>query len=92
MMSQTTISECCLKGFKWDGTPVGSVEPFPTSSNQTYRTGSNPDVAIMLIHDLLSWEFNNTRLLADHFAEEVNATVFVPDLSVQISMMRELMH
>ena len=74
------VSQCCLKGFEWDGTPVGKVVPFPTTSNQAYVTGSNPERAIMLIHDLLSWNFTNTRLLADHFAREVDATVYVPDL------------
>lgn len=34
----------------------------------------------MIIHDLYGWEFTNTRLLADHYADEVNATVYVPDL------------
>lgn len=34
----------------------------------------------MIIHDLYGWEFPNTRLLADHYADEVNATVYVPDL------------
>jgi hypothetical protein len=36
----------------------------------------------MIIHDLLGWTFTNTRILADHYAEEVDATVYVPDLYV----------
>ena len=75
-----SVSACCLKGFEWNGQPEGKVIPFPTASNQAYVTGSNPDVSIMLIHDLLSWNFINTRLLADHFAKEANATLYVPDL------------
>ena len=31
------------------------------------------------MHDLLGWTFPNTRLLADHYAREANATVYVPD-------------
>lgn len=34
----------------------------------------------MLIHDVFSWKFLNTRILANHLAEEANATVYVPDL------------
>ncbi|KAJ5098626.1 hypothetical protein N7532_005627 [Penicillium argentinense] len=41
--------------------------------------GSNSDVAILVIHDLFGWTFPNIRLLADAYAEEVNATVYVPD-------------
>lgn len=33
----------------------------------------------MLIHDLFGWTFPNVRLLADHYATEADATVFVPD-------------
>jgi hypothetical protein len=45
-----------------------------------YITGSNISVAILLIHDLYGWTFRNSRLLADHYAEEVGATVYVADL------------
>ncbi|KAB2573411.1 Hydrolase tropI [Lasiodiplodia theobromae] len=33
----------------------------------------------MIIHDLYGWTFSNTRILADHYAQEVDATVYVPD-------------
>jgi dienelactone hydrolase len=72
-----SISLCCLKGFEWEGTPVGQVGKL--ANLDSYITGSNPNVAILLIHDLLSWEFPNIRLLADHYAREVNATVYVSD-------------
>ncbi|KAL2075695.1 hypothetical protein VTL71DRAFT_638 [Oculimacula yallundae] len=72
-----SVSSCCLKGFGWDGTPTGSIGKL--ANNDTYITGSNPDVAILLIHDLFSWNFPNIRLLADHYAREANATVYLPD-------------
>lgn len=72
------MSECCIKGFKWDTTPKGREAKF--AGNNTYITGSNPNVAILVIHDLLGWTFPNIRILADHYAEEVGATVYVPDL------------
>lgn len=62
----------------WEGTPIG--EEVMLSKNQTYKAGDNPDVAIMMIHDAAGWQFNNVRLLADYFAKEIGATVFVPDL------------
>ena len=36
----------------------------------------------MIIHDLFGWKSPNPRLLADHYAKEANATVYVPDLYV----------
>ncbi len=72
------MSQCCLSGFKWDGTPVG--KEIKLANNDTYVTGSNKDVAIMVVHDIFGWTFPNLRLLADHYAQEANATVYLPDL------------
>lgn len=66
-----------MKGFKWDGQPKGRIEK-TSSGGSTYVTGSNPNAAILVVHDLFGWTFPNIRLLAD--AEEANATVYVPDL------------
>ena len=72
------MSQCCLSGFNWDGTATGQETKL--AKNDTYVTGSNKDIAIMIIHDVYGWTFQNLRLLADHFAQEVNATVYLPDL------------
>lgn len=72
------MSDCCLKGFRWNGTPRG--QEVILAGINCYRTGTESNVAILLIHDLFGWTFTNTRILADHLAEEVGATVFVPDL------------
>jgi dienelactone hydrolase len=69
---------CCLRGFKWDDTPKGREESL--GDQKYYVAGSNSDVAIMVVHDLYGWTFPNVRLLADQFAAEVGATVYVPDL------------
>jgi hypothetical protein len=66
--------------FEWEGQPTGQTVPFPTSSNQAYKAGSSSTIAILFICDLFGWEFRNTRLLADHLARSVGATVYVPDL------------
>lgn len=49
------------------------------AKNKTYVAGDNKDAAILLIHDVYGWKFPNLRLLADHYAKEANATVFLPD-------------
>jgi len=72
-----SIEPCCLKGFMWDGTPTGRVDEL--AGLPTYVAGSSSQAAILLITDLFGWTFPNLRLLADHFAQEVGATVYVPD-------------
>lgn len=72
------MSDCCTKGFKWDGEAKG--REMTLSDNAAYVTGSNSEVAILVIHDLFGWTFPNIRLLADAYAEEADATVYVPDL------------
>jgi len=79
-VSAMSVSKCCITGFEWDGEPTGHIVPFPTTSNQAYVTGSSSSAAILFICDLFGWEFRNNRLLADHSAQAVGATVYVPDL------------
>ncbi|KAK5136317.1 hypothetical protein LTR08_003690 [Meristemomyces frigidus] len=71
------IAECCRKGFKWNATPTGREGTL--AQNQAYITGTNKNAAVLVIHDIYGWTFSNIRLLADRFAEECNATVYVPD-------------
>ncbi|OIW26284.1 dienelactone hydrolase family protein [Coniochaeta ligniaria NRRL 30616] len=70
-------ADCCLKGFAWEGTPTGTETRINT--NDTYVAGSNPKVALVVIHDLFGWKWGNLRLLADHYAVEADATVYLPD-------------
>jgi hypothetical protein len=44
------MSNCCTKGFKWKGEPKGRETTL--SDNAAYVTGSNSEVAILVIHDL----------------------------------------
>jgi len=74
------VSNCYNTGFEWEGEPTGQTIPFPTSSNQAYKTGSSSSVAILFICDVFGWEFRNKRLLANNLARSVGATVYVPDL------------
>ena len=68
----------CLRASFWDGTPQGKETKL--AGNSAYEVGDEPEIAIMVIHDLLGWEFRNLRLLADYYAKEIGATVVVPDL------------
>lgn len=73
------MSDCCLRGFRWNGNPVGTESKI--GDNKAYITGDNKDAAVLMVTDLYGWRFKNIRLLADHYAEEAGVTVFVPDLS-----------
>lgn len=84
-----SVSSCCLSGFKWDGEPVG--ETAKIAGIDTYVVGSNPNAAVLLIHDLFGWEFPNLRLLADHYAAEANVTVYLPDFFKGESLPTDLM-
>ncbi|KAI3316884.1 dienelactone hydrolase [Xylariaceae sp. AK1471] len=72
-----SFSSCCLKTFTWGGTPTGTEVKL--ANNNSYVTGTNKDAAVLFIHDLFGWKYNNVRLLADHYAREADVTVYVPD-------------
>ncbi|KAK5048020.1 hypothetical protein LTR84_006210 [Exophiala bonariae] len=71
------MSSCCKTGFKWDGKPVGTESTI--AGLKTYTTGSNENVAILIVADIFGWTLTNARLLADHYAKEADATVYIPD-------------
>ena len=72
------MSDCCKSGFKWGGKPEGKETTL--GKNKAYVTGTSKSAAILYVHDIFGWTLNNARLLADHFAKEANATVYVVDL------------
>jgi len=72
------VDDCCKTAFLWDGKPTGHEGT--VGKNAAYITGTNEDVAVLLIPDLFGWTFTNLRLLADHFANEANCTCYVVDL------------
>ncbi|KAF2849029.1 dienelactone hydrolase family protein-like protein [Plenodomus tracheiphilus IPT5] len=70
--------ENCKSGFKWDGTSIGKEGTLDNIN--TYITGDNRERAILIITDIFGWKLPNIRIIADHYAKEANATVYVPDL------------
>ncbi|KAH8176526.1 dienelactone hydrolase family protein [Sarocladium implicatum] len=71
------LSECCLKGFQWDGSPSGKESML--ADNKAYITGDSTTAALLFIQDAFGWEWRNSRLLADHYAKEAGVTVYLPD-------------
>ncbi|OAP55153.1 hypothetical protein AYL99_10853 [Fonsecaea erecta] len=72
-------TSCCLKSFAWEGTPSGRVDKLGAIDCYVAGGDNHDKPAILFIHDALGWTFPNARLLADHYAHEADATVYVPD-------------
>ncbi|KAL8969058.1 MAG: hypothetical protein Q9183_002175 [Haloplaca sp. 2 TL-2023] len=76
-------SSCCLTGFPWTGTPTGQESKINLTclgkDVDTYVAGADTEKAILIVADAYGWTFTNTRVLADCFAKEVGATVYIPD-------------
>lgn len=70
--------ENCKKGFVWEASPTGTESTL--GKNKAYITGNSKDAAILIITDIFGWTLPNIRILADHYAKEANATVYVVDL------------
>ena len=73
-----SLPESCQIGFRWDGKPAGNNAKL--GDIDCYVTGSNQEAVVLIIHDIFGWSLVSTRLLADHYAEEANVTVYLPDL------------
>ena len=41
------ITECCISGFQWDGTPTGKEGKI--TDNETYIVGNHGKVAILVV-------------------------------------------
>lgn len=68
----------CKTGFKWDGTATGKETTL--NNTKAYVAGDSKDAAVLIVTDIFGWTLPNIRLIADHFAKESQATVYVPDL------------
>lgn len=70
--------ENCKTGFKWDGKATGKETTL--NKAKAYVTGDSKDAAILIVTDIFGYTLPNIRILADHYAKEANATVYVPDM------------
>lgn len=71
------MSDCCKSGFKWDAQPTGTESKL--GELDTYIAGSSQSAAVLIVADIFGWTLPNIRIIADHFAKEANATVYIPD-------------
>ncbi|OAL47126.1 alpha/beta-hydrolase [Pyrenochaeta sp. DS3sAY3a] len=70
--------ENCKTGFKWNGASVGKETTL--NNAPAYVTGDSKDAAILIVTDIFGWTLPNIRIIADHYAKEAGATVYVPDI------------
>ncbi|KAJ6164961.1 dienelactone hydrolase family protein [Penicillium chermesinum] len=68
----------CKKGFQWNGIPAGKETTL--NGANAYITGDSQNTAVLILTDFFGYTLSNIRLLADHYATEVNATVYIPDI------------
>lgn len=71
----------CFRGSIHEGQPKGEVTTI--HGLQTYVSrppnGAQPRGVVVVIPDAFGWEFGNSRLLADTYAEKGNFLVYLPD-------------
>jgi hypothetical protein len=62
----------CFRGHEHEGTPKGKVVEI--HGRPTYVSvpgdGIEPKGIIVIVPDAFGWEFNNSRLMADHYATQ----------------------
>lgn len=67
-------SEAILKS----SAPIGKESKL--GNVPAFVTGNNRERAILFIHDIKGWINVNSRHLANLYAQEVDCTVYLPDL------------
>lgn len=78
LTSYLDMSDCCKIAFPWTGKATGRESRIAGLDTYIASIGTT-DKCILMIHDIFGWKFNNSRLLADIYAKQLNATVYLPD-------------
>ncbi|PMB65418.1 Protein AIM2 [Beauveria bassiana] len=71
----------CFRGNIHEGQPkgeVGNVHGLDTYISRPPK-GTQSRGIVVIIPDAFGWKFGNNRLLADHYAEKGDFTVYLPD-------------
>ena len=81
-MTSSLPCKDCASGVLHEGTPTGREET--VHGLNTYVThppsgSSSAGGIVVIIPDLFGWKLNNSRVLADRYAERGGYTVYVPD-------------
>ncbi|KAE8223860.1 hypothetical protein CF319_g3157 [Tilletia indica] len=77
-----SLSPCCFKGHFHKGTAKGQIVEIGPDNRRTYVSGPEPaqaSGAILIIADVFGISLNNTRIIADNYAEKTGARVYIPD-------------
>jgi dienelactone hydrolase len=72
----------CVTGAIHDGSPKGKVDQVADLPAYIAEPPSNTDKTpgiIVIVPDIFGWDFINSRLLADDYAEKTGKTVYLPD-------------
>ena len=80
-MSYGGHGPCCAAGSLHSGTPKGSEVKIHGVNAYVAKPSRNaaPKGIVVIITDIFGWKLPNSRILADKYAERLNATVYVPD-------------
>lgn len=80
-MTSSLPCKDCASGVLHEGTPAGREETI--HGLKTYVTDPPSGVVakgiVVIIPDLFGWTLNNSRVLADRYAERGGYTVYLPD-------------
>ena len=80
-MTEGGLCPACVTGSLHEGTPagiIGKIARLPTYIAKPINTRGKPGV-IVIIPDVFGWDFINSRLLADEYAEKSGRTIYLPD-------------
>jgi hypothetical protein len=71
----------CFRGSIHEGNPKGEVTRIHGLDTYVSRppNGTTPRGVVVIIPDAFGWDFGNSRLLADSYAEKGKFLVYLPD-------------
>lgn len=78
----------CFAGSVHDGQPTGQItklhglDVYVSSPPEGHPSKG----IVIIVPDAFGWEFVNNRLLADHYAEKGNFTVYLPEFMNGLSL------
>ncbi|XPS74170.1 hypothetical protein M3J09_006290 [Ascochyta lentis] len=79
-MASHPMQQCCVVGVKHEGTPKGEIKNIgDTRAYITYPENRSTQNAILIMTDVLGFEFPNVQLIADQFAANGYFTI-IPDV------------
>ncbi|KAI9772100.1 MAG: hypothetical protein M1840_001388 [Geoglossum simile] len=79
-MTSGAPAECCITGFRHEGTPTGEVKLVGKIHTYfAYPESKSTKLGILILTDVLGYGLSNIRLIADQFAAN-GYFVVMPDL------------